>query len=270
MDNQSPVLIKRKKVVAGGGHHGGAWKVAYADFVTAMMAFFMLMWLLNATTEKQRTGIADYFNPTISINKSKESGNGPLYGDTVLGTNITSASSSSENVNPSQLGEFELFMSSLESQRSLKELELEINSKLYGNSGENILQENQLRHIVTRITDEGVSIEIFSIEGRAIFDENESPTDILVSILSKLVITLGSVDNKLAVVGHVKSRPFAVSSGNPWEVSVSRAVSVNNLLRLLGVQSQRVRRVVGKSNTDLAILDPLSVRNDRIELILLR
>jgi len=60
--SNAPIIIKRKKVVAGDGHHGGAWKVAYADFVTAMMAFFMLMWLLNATTEQQRKGIADYFS----------------------------------------------------------------------------------------------------------------------------------------------------------------------------------------------------------------
>ncbi|MEO1001108.1 MAG: flagellar motor protein MotB, partial [Pseudomonadota bacterium] len=63
--NDQRPIIKRKKIVAGGGHHGGAWKVAYADFVTAMMAFFLLMWLLNATTEAQRKGIADYFSPTI-------------------------------------------------------------------------------------------------------------------------------------------------------------------------------------------------------------
>ena len=65
----APIIIKRKKIVVEGGHHGGAWKVAYADFVTAMMAFFMLMWLLNATTEKQRKGIADYFNPTIPVTR---------------------------------------------------------------------------------------------------------------------------------------------------------------------------------------------------------
>jgi chemotaxis protein MotB len=64
----APIIVKRKKIIAG-GHHGGAWKVAYADFVTAMMAFFLLMWLLGATNEKQRKGIADYFNPTIPVNK---------------------------------------------------------------------------------------------------------------------------------------------------------------------------------------------------------
>ena len=68
-NNARPLIVKRKKVIAGGGHHGGAWKVAYADFVTAMMAFFMLMWLLNATTEQQRKGIADYFSPTIPITR---------------------------------------------------------------------------------------------------------------------------------------------------------------------------------------------------------
>ena len=67
-DNKRPIIIKRKKVIAG-GHHGGAWKVAYADFVTAMMAFFMLMWLLNATTDKQRKGLADYFSPQPRIRR---------------------------------------------------------------------------------------------------------------------------------------------------------------------------------------------------------
>src|SRR3990167_7503129 len=80
----APVIIKRKKVIAGGGHHGGAWKVAYADFVTAMMAFFMLMWLLNATTEKQRKGIADYFSPTIPINRVSGGGEGAFGGESVF------------------------------------------------------------------------------------------------------------------------------------------------------------------------------------------
>ena len=79
--NAAPVIIKRKKIVQGGGHHGGAWKVAYADFVTAMMAFFLLMWLLNATTEKQRKGIADYFNPTIPVNRVSGGGDGAFGGD---------------------------------------------------------------------------------------------------------------------------------------------------------------------------------------------
>jgi chemotaxis protein MotB len=90
--NAAPIIIKRKKVIQGGGHHGGAWKVAYADFVTAMMAFFMLMWLLGATNEKQRKGIADYFNPTIPISRTSGGGDGAFGGDSVF-TQETMASS---------------------------------------------------------------------------------------------------------------------------------------------------------------------------------
>jgi len=79
-----PIIIKRKKVAGGDGHHGGAWKVAYADFVTAMMAFFMLMWLLNATSEQQRAGLADYFTPTSSINRTSGGGDGMFGGDSIF------------------------------------------------------------------------------------------------------------------------------------------------------------------------------------------
>ena len=82
-DTITPIIIKRKKIITEGGHHGGAWKVAYADFVTAMMAFFMLMWLLNATTEKQRKGLADYFSPTISINQTSGGGTELFGGDSL-------------------------------------------------------------------------------------------------------------------------------------------------------------------------------------------
>ncbi|HHD78961.1 MAG TPA: chemotaxis protein MotB, partial [Epsilonproteobacteria bacterium] len=82
--SNAPIIIKKVKKVSGGGHHGGAWKVAYADFVTAMMACFMLMWLLNATTEKQRKGIADYCSPTIPIMRASGGGDGAFGGDSVF------------------------------------------------------------------------------------------------------------------------------------------------------------------------------------------
>ena len=78
-EESQPIIVK--KIKKGGGHHGGAWKVAYADFVTAMMAFFLLMWLLNATTEDQRKGIADYFDPKIPIGRVSGGGDGVLKGD---------------------------------------------------------------------------------------------------------------------------------------------------------------------------------------------
>ena len=82
--NEAPIIIKKVKKGGGEGHHGGAWKVAYADFVTAMMAFFLLMWLLNATTEKQRKGLADYFSPSIPLSRVSGGGNGAFQGDTMF------------------------------------------------------------------------------------------------------------------------------------------------------------------------------------------
>ena len=93
-DAQRPIIIKRKKVIAGGGHHGGAWKVAYADFVTVMMAFFMLMWLLNATTETQRKGLADYFSPTIAVARVSGGGDGAFSGDSLMSEATLSQSGS--------------------------------------------------------------------------------------------------------------------------------------------------------------------------------
>ena len=99
--NLAPVIIKRKKVVKGGGHHGGAWKVAYADFVTAMMAFFMLMWLLNATTEQQRKGLADYFSPTIPIVRISGGGNGAFGGDSIFSEmTLPQTATGASNKNP--------------------------------------------------------------------------------------------------------------------------------------------------------------------------
>src|SRR5580704_9983790 len=80
--DQPPIIIIRKKKIVAGGHHGGAWKVAYADFVTAMMSFFLLLWLLNVTTDIQRKGIADYFAPA-SISKSENGAGGVMGGQTI-------------------------------------------------------------------------------------------------------------------------------------------------------------------------------------------
>ena len=97
MSEVRPIIIKKKKGGGGDGHHGGAWKVAYADFVTAMMAFFLLMWLLNATSEEQRKGLADFFDPSLPISKTSAGGAGMLNGDTMLSED-TAAGSVSEGV----------------------------------------------------------------------------------------------------------------------------------------------------------------------------
>ena len=171
----APVIIKRKKVVAGGGHHGGAWKVAYADFVTAMMAFFMLMWLLNATTEKQRKGIADYFNPTIAVNRISGGGDGAFSGESVfsqetLPQNGYGATQSSPTAQRQAKGESGMAPGEPDGDqqkdvRAFKEIE----KALTANSGESMASDRALRHIVTRVTDEGLIIELFDLEDEPLF-----------------------------------------------------------------------------------------------------
>ena len=90
MDRKSTgnVVIIRRKTVVAAGHHGGAWKVAYADFVTAMMAFFLLMWLLSVTDEQTRLGLADYFSPTIPIHQTRGGGDGPFDGESMFSQDV--------------------------------------------------------------------------------------------------------------------------------------------------------------------------------------
>ncbi len=164
--NRAPVIIKRKKIVSGGGHHGGAWKVAYADFVTAMMAFFMLMWLLNATTEQQRKGLADYFSPTIPIVRVSGGGNGDFGGDSIFsemaqpksGTGASAQRPAAEDKARGATGSDPSAEERAEQDAAFTELD----EMLKGYGGESNVMENALEHINTRITDEGLVIELYS------------------------------------------------------------------------------------------------------------
>ena len=98
------IVIKRKKVVAG-GHHGGAWKVAYADFVTAMMAFFLLMWLLSVTDEETRLGLADYFSPTIPIHSTRGGGDGPFDGESMFSQDVLAKDETGQKGDPEKKDE---------------------------------------------------------------------------------------------------------------------------------------------------------------------
>ena len=152
MSGNAPVIIKRKKVIQGGGHHGGAWKVAYADFVTAMMAFFMLMWLLNATTEQQRKGIADYFSPTIPINRISGGGDGMFGGDDIF-SQAMQARSGNGGIEAEAEGDAASKAAEVAGLQNIEEV-------LLGQGGESALAQQALRHIVTRVTDEGLIIEV--------------------------------------------------------------------------------------------------------------
>jgi chemotaxis protein MotB len=261
----APVILKRKKVVAGGGHHGGAWKVAYADFVTAMMAFFLLMWLLNATTEKQRKGLADHFSPTIPINRASGGGDGALGGDSIF-TDETLAQDGVGASSPDPFAE-----SGVSAQtRSDEEMMRDLEDILLGQGAEALLSENELRHILTRITDEGLVVEVFSLPGAPIFDpETDAPTELLETLLRAVGELFALATNKIAAAGYSRSYPVVQAANPVWDRSISRARDAK--LRLEErVDPVRLRRVVGHADRRPAVDNPMAERNDRLELTLLR
>ncbi|MEM0923817.1 MAG: flagellar motor protein MotB [Pseudomonadota bacterium] len=275
-DNQ-PIIIKKKKSGGGDGHHGGAWKVAYADFVTAMMAFFLLMWLLNATTESQRKGIADYFAPTIPISPITGGGSGILSGDSVFaedtlaqdGTGGTKQVASTLKQKPGDAGQVEGEQSSLnEPERSLEEVE----SQFVSMSGESDVADDLLSHIRTEVTDEGLVIEIFAKEGQPLFQTgSEEPSRKMRLLLAMVGDVIGLVSNRIAITGHTDAIPFTGADFDNWRLSSARADRSRRSLIGNGIDEGRFDRITGKADQEPALPDaPEDPRNRRITLTLLR
>ena len=275
--NAAPVIIKRKKVVGGGGHHGGAWKVAYADFVTAMMAFFMLMWLLNATTEKQRKGIADYFSPTIPLSRVSGGGDGSFGGDSVfsedqIAQNGTGASSLKPSVERQAMGQTGTDKSDRTGKAAAFAEEVRrIEEALMGIGGESMISEQAARHIVTRVTDEGLIVEIFDLDDAALFlGDTDRPAPILEDMAAMLTRVFALVENEVAVNGHIRALPEVLRVNPSWDLSTARAMRVRSMLEAEGLAARRMQRVTGYADRKPALRNPMAPRNNRLEVILLR
>ncbi|WP_019955524.1 flagellar motor protein MotB [Yoonia vestfoldensis] len=269
----TPTIIKRKKVIAGGGHHGGAWKVAYADFVTAMMAFFMLMWLLNATTEQQRKGLADYFAPTIPINRVSGGGSGAFGGDNIFTDNTlaqsgTGAAQPTIGMTPVRTeDEAELDAAAAAQVAALQEIE----AILMGHGGESMISELALRHVVTRLTDEGLVIEIFDLPEAQLFVENTSdPNPVMREISALLARLFASVSNPVTVAAYLSARPVPMRDNGVWDLSAGRAAQMREMLQGGGLNPLRIVRQIAAGDRRPAVADPTAARNNRIEVILLR
>ncbi|WP_370634909.1 flagellar motor protein MotB [Cognatishimia sp. MH4019] len=280
VQSNAPVIIKRKKIVQGGGHHGGAWKVAYADFVTAMMAFFLLMWLLNATTEKQRKGVADYFSPTIPINRISGGGDGAFGGDSIFseetmaqnGTGASKQLPTSSNKskgatgvqdNADAKGQNEGADTEATALSSLEEM-------LAANSGESMVDQDLLRHIVTKRTDEGLVIALRSQTNQPLFKNRSEPTDLMVALGEMLVRVLSTISNDIAIAGHMRAQPVVLKQNTTWDVSIDRAAQMRDLMTNAGFEPERIRTVRGHASRIPSVADQMNVVNDRIEVIVLR
>lgn len=253
MGDTTPIIIKRKKVIAGGGHHGGAWKVAYADFVTAMMAFFLLMWLLGATTEDQRKGIADYFNTTIPIAATSGGGTDALNGDSILTLKKQARS-----------GSFQDPYNRETAKPKRERLEEEI-TQLAERAG---LLDAEGR-VQVRITEEGTVIELVDAAGSALFQSGSASASRDLKIL--LLSAADAVKRSGAVVkisGHTDSLAFATDNYTNWELSADRANTARRLLLEAGVPKENIAEVSGRADRDPISDNPLDPVNRRISIIL--
>lgn len=278
-DKLAPIIIKRKKVIAGGGHHGGAWKVAYADFVTAMMAFFLLMWLLNATTEKQRKGLADYFSPTIPMSRVSGGGDGALWGDNVFAEDrMPQKAKGSSLESPSKQGKAkgdfgleERPATSAEGQNTGLAAAEDLLEALKARGGESMAKLASERHVVTRLSDEGLVIEVFDTDDSLLFlPGTASPTPELLGTLATIGELLQLVTNDIAVGAFLARRPVVFRPGPVWDLTTSRADVTRAALEHSGLNPERVQRVTGYGDRKPVERNTTSLRNNRVEITVLR
>lgn len=257
---QSNIIIKRPKIVQADGHHGGAWKVAYADFVTAMMAFFLLMWLLNATTEEQRKGIADYFNPSIPIAAVSGGGADALNGSSVTAESTLSKISKRELENPTQV------LPDPTAGKTEEGIADALDRAMRGEAAE------LSQHISLRMTPEGLVIEITDREGSPLFASGSAePSPALITLTKSVSAALSNVENTMKITGHTDSLPFPVTHKyTNWELSSARANTARRLLSQAGGREYRVAEVSGKAATQPLFENARDPRNRRISITILR
>ncbi len=274
----APIIIKRKKVAGGDGHHGGAWKVAYADFVTAMMAFFLLMWLLNATTEKQRKGIADYFSPTIPVNRISGGGDGSFGGEDIFsestlarsGNGATQRNPSEKHMASGDSGVSDAEKETTPEAEDKQALE-SIEEKLSAKSGESLVSPEMARHILTRVTDEGLIVELYDLPGEPLFAPGtDVPSPIMTALTGVIAEVFALVRNDVAINGFTRARPIVLADNPVWDLSHDRADRIRLALARNGLPEEQVQRVSGFADRKPVASNPMAPRNNRIELILLR
>ena len=261
---EQPIIIKRKKVVAG-GHHGGSWKVAFADFATAMMAFFLVLWLTATASPEQKKAVEGYFRDPVGFTEGGSPNPVDLEGSASV---VNEASPDIESSQIQIEDEVVDELSETLEQRRMQELFQELKDRIEQNQ---TLQEFKDQLLID-ITDEGLRIQIVDRSGRPMFDSGRAELKYYSQdILFELAKTLGSVNNKLSITGHTDSTPF---SGRPgytnWELSADRANTARRALVAGGVRQQQIARVVGLSDSVLFDNeDPNAPVNRRISIIVL-
>ncbi len=269
-----PIVIKRYKKVVG-GHHGGAWKIAYADFVTAMMAFFLLMWLLGSTSKGDLQGVAEYFQTPLKVSLS--GGNNSGSSTSVLqggGKNITEhhdLSGPSRMAPGKRTGELKDAEAALERAEALRLEQLKRRIELAIEANPALKQFS--KQLLLDITSEGLRIQIVDEKNRPMFDSAHIDLKPYTrNILREIGRALNEVPNKISLSGHTDATPYSNGEkgyGN-WELSSERANASRRELIAGGLDDKKVVRVVGLSSAVLMDkADPLNPVNRRVSIIVM-
>ena len=272
-DSTRPIVIKRKKVVAGASH-GGAWKIAYADFVTAMMAFFLLMWLLGSTSKGDLQGIADYFQNPMKVAMSGGAGSGDA--TSILKGGGQDLTRQSGQVKKGDV-EAKKTTFSKEAQLEFRRKEQERLELLKADIEKMIEQSPQLaqfkKQLLLDITSEGLRIQIVDEQNRPMFDSGgDEVKPYTRDLLRQIGKALNGVSNRISLGGHTDAAPFVggVQGFSNWELSSNRANASRRELVAGGMEAHKVMRVVGLGSTLLFDKnDPLNPVNRRISIIVL-
>ncbi len=290
-DDRPIVIVKRYKR-GGGGHHGGAWKVAYADFVTALMAFFLVMWLVTAVSKDQRAAIFDYFkNPSMEPGKSVKPAPGMagpggastspinLHGalderrppiavkPQVPARNVSPASDPHKRTEQEELALARDAVNA--SERKQLDSLMEDLKKAVENSQALSPFKDQL---LLDITPEGLRIQIVDQQNRPMFDSGSAHLKPYTErILTELARYLNTVPNRLSLTGHTDAAPYAGASGRTnWDLSSERANAARRALEAAGLSTDKTARVVGLSSSVLFDrTDPRNPINRRISIIVM-
>ncbi len=284
MAGDNAVVIKRIKKGGHGGHHGGAWKVAYADFVTAMMAFFLLMWLINTTTPEQKRGIADYFAPQ-SIAQTV-SGSGGVLGGKVMGesdAHAGGAQSVMQKQSPPAPASTTKALANGTTQNGANASSSNSNAQSrsaqdgdFAHAAEAIhqaIQDNpdiaNLSHqVITENTPQGLRVQLVDQDGRPMFQQGSNePMPYTRKLLAAVGGIIASLPNRVSISGHTSGN----DAGDNWELSTGRANQARALLQTGGLASDRIYEVAGKAGSEpLLPEDPNASANRRLSILLMR
>ncbi|HSS13091.1 MAG TPA: flagellar motor protein MotB [Rhizomicrobium sp.] len=285
MAGDNAVVIKRIKKGGHGGHHGGAWKVAYADFVTAMMAFFLLMWLINTTTPEQKRGIADYFAPQ-SIAQTV-SGSGGVLGGKVLGedgAHAGGAQSVMQKQSPPAPSSAAKALAAGATQGGA-------NSNSTSNSDSHSAQDGDFAHaaeaihqaiqdnpdianlshqVITENTPQGLRIQLVDQDGRPMFQQGSNePMPYTRKLLAAVGAIAAGLPNRVSISGHTSGNDAA--GGASWDLSSNRANQARAMLQAGGLGTDRIYEVAGKAGSEpLLPEDPNASANRRLSILLMR